>query len=146
MKEKIQPVAEAEPPKRSKFSTRLAKYLLLACGQILLFLFVLVAYIHRPRQLTSNSTLRCANHLLNESTTDAYWRRWSLGKFTTQSPSSWPSHPGSEPLDDWIQKEASFAWQKIFQQIGPPAGADEGLVIASPSTDDPDYFYTWTRE
>ncbi|KAG8873530.1 hypothetical protein FRB98_008908 [Tulasnella sp. 332] len=49
-------------------------------------------------------------------------------------------------LDVWIGKESEFSWRKIFQQIGPPAGAKEGLVIASPSTEEPDYFYTWTRD
>ncbi|KAG8959314.1 hypothetical protein FRC03_008159 [Tulasnella sp. 419] len=52
----------------------------------------------------------------------------------------------SAPLDQWIHYESIFAWNRLFLQIGAPAGAHEGLVIASPSTYKPDYFYTWTRD
>ncbi|CAE6480830.1 unnamed protein product [Rhizoctonia solani] len=53
---------------------------------------------------------------------------------------------GSGDLRDWIVHEAVFSERKIFDQLGPTVGAAEGLVVASPSTDHPDYFYTWTRD
>ncbi|CAE6478283.1 unnamed protein product [Rhizoctonia solani] len=53
---------------------------------------------------------------------------------------------GSGDLRGWIAHEALFSEQKIFDQLGPRVGAAEGLVVASPSTNHPDYFYTWTRD
>ncbi|CUA77622.1 glucoamylase [Rhizoctonia solani] len=53
---------------------------------------------------------------------------------------------GSESLRDWIAHEAHLSERKIFDQLGPVVGAAEGLVVASPSTNHPDYFYTWTRD
>ncbi|KAB5592389.1 Glucoamylase [Ceratobasidium theobromae] len=50
-----------------------------------------------------------------------------------------------DDLRNWITHEAQFGHRKIFDQLGPVAGAAEGLVIAAPSTQHPDYFYTWTR-
>jgi glucoamylase len=49
-------------------------------------------------------------------------------------------------LRNWIVSEADFGNRKIFDQLGPTAGAAEGLVIAAPSKDHPNYFYTWTRD
>ncbi|KAG8699843.1 Glucoamylase, intracellular sporulation-specific [Ceratobasidium sp. 394] len=54
--------------------------------------------------------------------------------------------PAVDDLQDWINHEAVFGHRKIFDQLGPTAGAAEGLVIAAPSKDHPDYFYTWTRD
>lgn len=53
---------------------------------------------------------------------------------------------GPGDLRDWIAHEAVFSERKIFDQLGPTVGAAEGLVVASPSTNHPDYFYTWTRD
>ncbi|CAE6428368.1 unnamed protein product [Rhizoctonia solani] len=53
---------------------------------------------------------------------------------------------GSSELRDWIAHEATFSERKIFEHLGPTVGAGEGLVVASPSTSHPDYFYTWTRD
>ncbi|KAL5641598.1 hypothetical protein ACGC1H_001916 [Rhizoctonia solani] len=53
---------------------------------------------------------------------------------------------GSGGLRDWITHEALLSERKIFDQLGPTIGAAEGLVVASPSTSHPDYFYTWTRD
>lgn len=76
---------------------------------------------------------------------------WPLKKLPFMS--SWNSTNSSlsfcnDTLNSWIEQEATHSWIKIFEQLGPPAGATvrEGFVIASPSTKDPDYFYTWTRE
>jgi len=51
-----------------------------------------------------------------------------------------------DDLQDWITNEAEFGNHKIFDQLGPTAGAGEGLVIAAPSKRHPNYFYTWTRD
>jgi glucoamylase len=51
-----------------------------------------------------------------------------------------------DDLQNWITHEAGFGNRKIFDQLGPTAGAAEGLVIAAPSKDHPDYFYTWIRD
>ncbi|ORX37845.1 Six-hairpin glycosidase-like protein [Kockovaella imperatae] len=53
--------------------------------------------------------------------------------------------PGS-PFDKWIESEKDLALTKILENIGPAAGASDGLVVASPSKENPDYFYTWTRD
>ncbi|KAG8724190.1 hypothetical protein FRC12_024353, partial [Ceratobasidium sp. 428] len=49
-------------------------------------------------------------------------------------------------LRDWIGHQAAFGHRKIFDHLGPTVGAAEGLVIAAPSKEHPDYFYTWTRD
>ncbi|GAA5895006.1 hypothetical protein JCM6882_008263 [Rhodosporidiobolus microsporus] len=49
-------------------------------------------------------------------------------------------------LDDWIGRMRGVAVDKVFANTGSAAGAAPGVVIASPSTSDPDYFYTWTRD
>ncbi|WVQ79280.1 hypothetical protein IAT38_001376 [Cryptococcus sp. DSM 104549] len=57
-------------------------------------------------------------------------------------------HPPT-PLSDWLPEERALAMQRILLNIGPAAGADDGLVIASPSIgndDEPNYYYTWTRD
>jgi hypothetical protein len=50
----------------------------------------------------------------------------------------------SDGLDQWIAEQEPMALQRILGNIGPAAGAKDGLVIASPSTadrnDEPDYF------
>ncbi|KAG9095193.1 hypothetical protein FRC07_011133, partial [Ceratobasidium sp. 392] len=51
----------------------------------------------------------------------------------------------SSDLHDWIGRQAAFGHRKIFDHLGPTVGAAEGLVIAAPSKEHPDYFYTWTR-
>lgn len=51
--------------------------------------------------------------------------------------------PSSAELDRWIRKQERVSYSKILSNIGPPAGAAEGLVIASPSrgeVNQPDYF------
>ncbi|KAJ5212773.1 uncharacterized protein N7498_004419 [Penicillium cinerascens] len=53
-------------------------------------------------------------------------------------------------LDTWLASETSVARQGILHNIGASgvyaASAKPGIVIASPSTDNPDYYYTWTRD
>ncbi|KAH9898805.1 carbohydrate-binding module family 20 protein [Xylariomycetidae sp. FL2044] len=53
-------------------------------------------------------------------------------------------------VDDFITTEEPIALEQLLCNIGPSgcnvAGVGSGVVIASPSTEDPDYFYTWTRD
>jgi hypothetical protein len=47
-------------------------------------------------------------------------------------------------LDRWIEEERVMAWNRITNNIGPAAGASDGIVIASPSSGrhftEPDYY------
>jgi glucoamylase len=47
-------------------------------------------------------------------------------------------------LDEWIGAEFELAEKQLLLNVS-PAGA-EGAVIASPSTERPDYFYYWVRD
>ncbi|KAL1962884.1 hypothetical protein VTN77DRAFT_9062 [Rasamsonia byssochlamydoides] len=53
-------------------------------------------------------------------------------------------------LDSWLAMETSYALECILNNIGSSGAwaqsADRGIVVASPSTSNPDYFYTWTRD
>lgn len=53
-------------------------------------------------------------------------------------------------LDRQIDKQHKIAFQGVLNNIGPNGkkapGASAGVIIASPSTQDPDYFFTWTRD
>ncbi|KAI0381488.1 carbohydrate-binding module family 20 protein [Hypomontagnella monticulosa] len=53
-------------------------------------------------------------------------------------------------VDDFIATEEPIALRELLCNIGSSgchaSGASSGIVIASPSTSDPDYFYTWTRD
>ncbi|KAK4498647.1 hypothetical protein PRZ48_009157 [Zasmidium cellare] len=53
-------------------------------------------------------------------------------------------------LDSWLAAESPVALQGILANIGgngaKVAGAKSGIVVASPSKSNPDYFYTWTRD
>ncbi|KAJ5799088.1 CAZyme family GH15 and CBM20 [Penicillium psychrosexuale] len=53
-------------------------------------------------------------------------------------------------LDTWLVSETAVAKQGILDNIGSAgayaATAKPGIVVASPSTSDPDYYYTWTRD
>lgn len=54
-------------------------------------------------------------------------------------------------LDSFISVERRIALQGAINNIGGSgsplvSGVDPGMVVASPSTVNPDYFYTWTRD
>lgn len=59
---------------------------------------------------------------------------------------------GSTPAPVWrsagskLVDQVETAWNLILANIGPRAGAADGVIIASPSTSAPDYYYTWTRD
>lgn len=77
-----------------------------------------------------------------------------------KSPFSWITTTSPSPvlniqrdvdsLTRWLEMERPIAVQGILDNIGPygakVAGAQSGVVVASPSKSDPDYFYTWTRD
>ncbi|KAJ3828190.1 glucoamylase [Lentinula raphanica] len=52
--------------------------------------------------------------------------------------------------NDYIQREAPIAQAGLLANIGPKgsqaSGAAPGIVIASPSTSNPNYLYSWTRD
>ncbi|EAW11255.1 glycoside hydrolase family 15 protein [Aspergillus clavatus NRRL 1] len=53
-------------------------------------------------------------------------------------------------IGDFIKSETTFAKQGLLNNIGADGtlvkGAAAGVVVASPSKQNPDYFYTWTRD
>ncbi|KFY07748.1 hypothetical protein V492_06848 [Pseudogymnoascus sp. VKM F-4246] len=53
-------------------------------------------------------------------------------------------------VDSFIASESPIAYQGVLNNIGSAgsgaSGAAAGVVVASPSKTDPDYFYTWTRD
>lgn len=53
-------------------------------------------------------------------------------------------------VDNYLANEVPIAKANLLANIGPSgarsSGAKAGIVIASPSTNDPDYLYTWTRD
>ncbi|KAL2819851.1 Six-hairpin glycosidase-like protein [Aspergillus cavernicola] len=59
-----------------------------------------------------------------------------------------PLHPSD--LDGWLSNEVTIARTAILNVIGGDGewvqGATSGVLIASPSRSDPDYFFTWTRD
>ncbi|KAG6334061.1 hypothetical protein ID866_5024 [Astraeus odoratus] len=56
----------------------------------------------------------------------------------------------SATVDQYVSTESPIAQAGILANIGPSgaecSGAYAGVVIASPSTTNPDYLYTWTRD
>lgn len=51
----------------------------------------------------------------------------------------------AEGLDLWIKTESLIAQEKLHQNIS-PTDAMPGVVIASPSRQDPDYYFHWIRD
>ncbi|KAJ9268969.1 CAZyme family GH15 [Paecilomyces variotii] len=53
-------------------------------------------------------------------------------------------------LESFISSESTTALNGVLANIGPDGdrvpGAASGVVVASPSKQDPDYWYTWTRD
>ncbi|KAF2968955.1 hypothetical protein GQX73_g4591 [Xylaria multiplex] len=58
--------------------------------------------------------------------------------------------PRGNSLDAFIAKQRALSLQNVLNNIGPDGsrvpGAGAGVIVASPSTVNPDYFYTWTRD
>ncbi|KAK5660795.1 hypothetical protein OQA88_12163 [Cercophora sp. LCS_1] len=53
-------------------------------------------------------------------------------------------------VDSFIETQTPISWTKLLANIGNTGsavpGAAKGVVVASPSRSNPDYFYTWTRD
>lgn len=78
-----------------------------------------------------------------------------LGSVALQSVMGRPSFNQERDLtkravDDFINFETPIALQQLLCNIGASgchsSGVASGIVIASPDKQDPDYFYTWTRD
>lgn len=54
--------------------------------------------------------------------------------------------PAASSSNSYLKKEDTIALKRIMDNIGPNLGASAGIVVASPSTEDPNYLYTWTRD
>ncbi|KAI7850636.1 glucoamylase [Circinella umbellata] len=61
------------------------------------------------------------------------------------SSSSSPGDGGDSDLAAWIEEETAFAQKSMFANFN-PEGSVPGFIAASPSKDQPDYFYAWTRD
>ncbi|KAF2788438.1 carbohydrate-binding module family 20 protein [Melanomma pulvis-pyrius CBS 109.77] len=68
---------------------------------------------------------------------------------TNGIPSSLPFDKRAE-LDTWIANESPIALSGVLANLGPSGvksyGASTGILLASPSKSNPDYFFTWTRD
>lgn len=64
--------------------------------------------------------------------------------------SSAQSSAASAAADAYLAKQVPISRDNVKANIGPDGhrshGAKPGVVVASPSTNDPDYVYTWTRD
>ncbi|KAJ6088221.1 hypothetical protein N7486_009482 [Penicillium sp. IBT 16267x] len=62
----------------------------------------------------------------------------------------WLAPRATTSVASWLATETAVARAGILDNIGSAGAyagsADSGIVIASPSTDSPDYYYTWTRD
>lgn len=53
--------------------------------------------------------------------------------------------PRKFEFEDWVEWQEMKAWKGLLANID-MEGTMEGCVVASPSTDNPNYFYQWTRD
>ncbi|KAK6504337.1 hypothetical protein TWF506_002540 [Arthrobotrys conoides] len=58
------------------------------------------------------------------------------------------SFAANSGLDAWLDTEASFAQSALLRNIGSSNNTivSPGVIIASPSTSNPNYFFQWTRD
>lgn len=70
-------------------------------------------------------------------------RRWRWISLTLLFCS--PAFAQYNALPNWIQEQAEVSTVRMYWNISPP-GAARGIVIASPSRSDPDYYFHWTRD
>ncbi|KAF2755745.1 Glucoamylase [Pseudovirgaria hyperparasitica] len=74
-----------------------------------------------------------------------------LGAFLTQTVSSFSQLSARQTsLETYLTNEEPIAYKGVLDNIGSAGakvdGAQPGIVVASPSKTDPDYFFTWTRD
>jgi len=73
----------------------------------------------------------------------------SRNQIVLQHPHAPDAYKALKPLDEFVKEQTSIAWQSLLCNVGPGEcvpGALPGVVVASPDTVDPPYFYTWTRD
>ncbi|CAF3492262.1 unnamed protein product [Fusarium graminearum] len=96
--------------------------------------------------LSSNSTVSLIQPIMYFVSTALLF-----GSFALQSVLGRPAlQERQSSLDSFIKSESSVAIEQLLCNIGSDGchsqGVASGVVIASPDTDDPDYFFTWTRD
>ncbi|KAF3288613.1 hypothetical protein TWF970_005676 [Orbilia oligospora] len=66
----------------------------------------------------------------------------------SSSPQGVDTFATNSGLDAWLDTEASFAQAALLRNIGSSNNTivGPGVIIASPSTSNPNYFYQWTRD
>lgn len=86
-----------------------------------------------------------------QTASQGWWRVCGLLLLSTAAAATVVFNPGLPylsfdqgfSLDSWAAAETKVAWKHILANVGPAAGAEDGVVIASPSTGsnhEPDYF------
>lgn len=48
-------------------------------------------------------------------------------------------------ISTWVTNETSISYTRMYSNVQ-PAGTAAGCVIASPSTSNPNYYYSWVRD
>ncbi|KAF1950173.1 glucan-alpha-1,4-glucosidase-like protein [Byssothecium circinans] len=75
-----------------------------------------------------------------------------LTRFVSASYYSQSQQPLRSSLDLWIEKEEQVALDKLLANVKPfgrnveDKGVADGTIIASPSTNEPNYYYQWVRD
>ncbi|GFF68193.1 glucoamylase [Aspergillus lentulus] len=73
-----------------------------------------------------------------------------LGHLATASPANEIAERSSASANSYLVKEGLLAYESILKALGNTGsnapGTAAGLLIASPTTENPDYFFTWTRD
>ncbi|KAH7089023.1 glucoamylase I precursor [Paraphoma chrysanthemicola] len=75
-----------------------------------------------------------------------------LNNFLGASQAQRQQQPLQDTLDAWIEKEERIALDKLLANVAPGGrnvagkGVAPGTVVASPSTDEPDYWFQWVRD
>ncbi|OBZ68698.1 Glucoamylase [Grifola frondosa] len=103
----------------------------------------LVLYLASLHYLSPQTTCNAQDGFGYEHRTDAVWAQTYIntGLDVVCSISS---------VDSYVSTESPIAKAGVLANIGSSgsksSGAKSGIVIASPSTTNPDYLYTWTRD
>ncbi|KAF7157637.1 hypothetical protein CNMCM5623_002011 [Aspergillus felis] len=73
-----------------------------------------------------------------------------LGHLVSASPANELAERSSEAANSYLVKEGLFSYESILKALGNTGsnapGTAAGLLIASPNTENPDYFFAWTRD
>ncbi|QRV90689.1 glycoside hydrolase family 15 protein [Ceratobasidium sp. AG-Ba] len=107
-------------------------------------------YVAAPQASPKSATRKHGLHAFVAGALIGAAALWSVSNgpspFASLSYKHTPAPTPADDLRDWISNQADFGHRKIFERLMTKrVGAAEGLVIAAPSTNHPDYFYTWTR-